>query len=217
MVGIVAVAAVDGGGWTALVAGVLLATYWGRVAKMAWKARKSHAGHALPPEDLGRKLRMLWAPVVGLWVLLPLWMWLGWGPPVIARPLYDSNLVELLGLLLMIAALTGTWRCWKLMGKHWRMGIDPSENNTLLTTGPWAYVRHPIYSLSILLAVGSWLAAPGGPLAAVILAHICLIVWEARREEEHLTKVHGEAYHRYQQVTGALVPRMSKAQTRDVI
>lgn len=205
--------------WPALVVSLVVGFYWARVVKMAWKARASHRGHLLPPEDIGRKLRLLWGPVVALWVALPLLMWLRWGPPIIHAPLIASPAPRIAGAIIVIACLICTWHCWKLMGRHWRMGIDPTEANALLTSGPWGYVRHPIYSLSILMAIGTWLAAPSGVLCAVIATHICFILWEAVREEGHLQKVHGDAYRHYQQRTGMLLPifRRSPAKSGDVI
>lgn len=202
------------GGWPALLAGLILGVYWARVLKMALKARRSHhgghAGHLLPPEQLGRKLRLVWVPVVLLWILLPLLMWGQIGPPVVTRPLHGSQVVAVAGVVVMAAALVTTWACWRRMGRHWRMGIDPGETNALLTSGPWGYVRHPIYSLSILMAGATWLAAPSGPLLPVILVHILLIIWESAREEEHLVRTHGQAYLDYQKLTGRLVPRLKR-------
>lgn len=198
-------------GWTSLAAGLILGVYWARVLKMAHKARSKqrggHAGHLLPPEDLGRKLRLVWVPVVVVWVALPLLMWSQVGPPVVTRPMHRNGVLATVGVMVMAGALVGTWGCWRRMGRHWRMGIDPGEANALLTTGPWGYVRHPIYSLSILMAAATWLAAPSGPLLPVVIAHILLIVWESAREEAHLVRVHKQAYLDYQQITGRLVPK----------
>ena len=65
------------------------------------------------------------------------------------------------------AAFAATWVCWSKMGTSWRMGIDPNERTQLVFTGPYAYVRHPIYALSSLLMICTMAAVPS-PLMMLV-------------------------------------------------
>src|SRR3712207_3743897 len=58
----------------ALIIGLLMAFYWARVLRLAWKEKRrtGRAANLLPPEPLGRALRLVWFPAVGLWIALPL-------------------------------------------------------------------------------------------------------------------------------------------------
>jgi protein-S-isoprenylcysteine O-methyltransferase Ste14 len=99
-------------------------------------------------------------------------------------------------------------RCWKAMGRHWRMGIDPGEQNPLIATGPFACVRHPIYSLSSLMMLATLAAVPSPLMLACGFVHIVLLAWESCREERHMLKVHGNAYAEYRRSVGRFVPRI---------
>lgn len=76
----------------------------------------------------------------------------------------------------------------------------------LITTGPFAVIRHPFYVAYAL----AWLAAPvatHGPfVAAFALGAIGIYVYAARREEQQLEERFGEAYRVYQMGTGMIVP-----------
>ena len=54
--------------------GLIIAAYWMRVLRMARKARQKtgRAANFLPPELVGRTLRVLWIPVVIVWIVHPI-------------------------------------------------------------------------------------------------------------------------------------------------
>jgi protein-S-isoprenylcysteine O-methyltransferase Ste14 len=93
------------------------------------------------------------------------------------------------------------------MGKSWRMGIDPNEKTQLVFTGPFAYVRHPIYGLSQLLMLMTILIVPSPAMLLVGVLHILFMQWEVRREDRYLCSVHGDAYAAYQRKVGRFFPK----------
>jgi protein-S-isoprenylcysteine O-methyltransferase Ste14 len=121
--------------------------------------------------------------------------------------LYALPALQWSAVLVAAGAFIATLVCWKRMGKSWRMGIDPGETTQLIVTGPYAYVRHPIYALSSLLMIASALAVPSVLMIVVALIHCALLQWEARREEQHLLRVHGQPYRDYLSHVGRFVPR----------
>ena len=73
----------------------------------------------------------------GLWILFA-WFWLpgaAWWIALIPVSLAGG------------AATVMTFVCWRRMGRSWHIGIDPGEKLALVSTGPYRYVRHPIYAL----------------------------------------------------------------------
>src|SRR5688572_19912110 len=120
--------------WPALLIGLMIAAYWARVLKLVRKMRK-HAGadaNLVPPEPLGRLLRLVWYPTVGVWILHPLYNGFAFAPPSLLRPPYRNAIVEWAALLVAAAAFAATLICWKRMGKSWRMGINPNERTQLV-------------------------------------------------------------------------------------
>jgi protein-S-isoprenylcysteine O-methyltransferase Ste14 len=194
----------------ALIVGCLMAIYWARVLRLAWKEKRrtGQAANLLPPEPLGRALRLVWFPVIFLWILLPLFasfaVFGGLRPFV---PLYDQPIVAYGALAVAIAAFVATLICWKKMGRSWRMGINPEDKTQLVISGPYAYLRHPIYALSSLLMLCTMAILPSPAMLVMGVLHIALLQWEARREEQYLTRLHGPSYADYAARTGRFVPR----------
>lgn len=195
--------------WPALVVGLMIGAYWARVLKLVRKARRQHGASAnfVPPELLGRILRIIWYPAVGIWILHPLLTSILKNLPAIMRPLYHAPIVQWIALAIAIAAFVATLVCWKKMGKSWRMGINPDEKTQLILSGPYEYVRHPIYALSSLLMLMTLAIVPSPLMIATAACHLLLLQWEARREEQYLVGVHGDAYRSYMSRVGRFVPK----------
>jgi protein-S-isoprenylcysteine O-methyltransferase Ste14 len=189
--------------------GLIVGAYWARVVKLVFKARKQtgRAANFVPPEMVGKILRVIWYPTVILWIVIP---FLTGFAPTLPHPLRLFALpwpLFWLGVLIALTAFIATLFCWKRMGKSWRMGIDPNEKTQLIFTGPYAYVRHPIYALSSLMMLGSVLAVPSILMLVLGAIHLLFLQWEARREEQYLVQLHGPAYESYCRNVGRFLPK----------
>jgi protein-S-isoprenylcysteine O-methyltransferase Ste14 len=196
-----------------LVVGLAVGFYWLRVMQMAarHKRRSGRAANLVPTETTGRWNRLLWTPAIALWVAHPIYVGVARGIPSFFKPLVAVPLGVkwmLSGVVVLCVALTTV--CWKRMGKSWRMGIDPNEKTQLVVTGPYEYVRHPIYALSLTMMVATMLALPSPVMIGCGVVHVVLLVWEAKREERHLTTLHGDTYLRYCSRTGRFVPALAR-------
>ena len=77
-----------------------------------------------------------------------------------------------------------------------------------MSSGPYAWVRHPIYSGLLLAMIGTALARrePRGFLAVILL---WLGFWiKSRMEEGFMLKTFGPEYEEYSRSTGALIQRL---------
>jgi protein-S-isoprenylcysteine O-methyltransferase Ste14 len=201
--------------YPAFLIGMILLTYWLRVLQMVARTHRQTGRDAnfIPPEPLGRWLRIIWVPVVALWVLTPLLTPFIANPPEFLRPfpaLYFNPIASWAAFAVAVAAFVATWVCWQRMGDSWRMGIDPTERTRLVFNGPYAYVRHPIYGLSSLLMLMTMVALPSPLMFIVGVLHLFFLQWEVRREERYLTALHGQAYTDYAAHVGRFLPRMSR-------
>jgi protein-S-isoprenylcysteine O-methyltransferase Ste14 len=111
--------------------------------------------------------------------------------------------------VLCLAGTMFTFVCWRKMGRSWRIGIDPKEKLELVSTGPYRYVRHPIYALRMVINGCAWVMAP--TILVLITAGIdfVLLQIEARREERYMESKHGAEYTKYKNSVGRFVPRPS--------
>ena len=154
-------------------------------------------------------LRLVWVPAVVAWIAHPyLTAFVPQGTlPLVLRDLHSQRMVGLAAAAVGAAALAGTLVCWKRMGKSWRMGINPDEKTQLVVSGPYAYVRHPIYALQSVLALATAVGVPSPVMIGVAVSIVALLQWEARREEKYLGVHHGRAYDEYCRRVGRFVPR----------
>jgi protein-S-isoprenylcysteine O-methyltransferase Ste14 len=95
---------------------------------------------------------------------------------------------------------------WHL-GRNWGMPGSRKEDAALVTSGPYAYIRHPIYTGLILAMLGS--AMGFNVFWALLLLFLGpYFVLSARREEALMLQLFPEQYARYMAQTGMLVPRL---------
>ena len=75
----------------------------------------------------------------------------------------------------------------------------------MVTSGPFCWVRHPLYSTAVvLLLLSPTMTVNRAASIAVSAAHFYL---GSIPEEQKLVEEYGEEYSRYQQVVPRLVPR----------
>ena len=119
----------------------------------------------------------------------------------------DSESVHRMGLALTLAGLAFTVWARIHLGQFWSARVGLKEGHELIQSGPYAWVRHPIYSGILVAVMGSAVVAGDyRALLAVVLVWVALNL-KARREEKLLSEHFGEAFVQYCQRTGALVPK----------
>ena len=202
--------------WPALVVGLILLTYWVRVLQMVRRTKKNvgRAANFIPPELLGRAIRLIWMPAVALWVLVPLFTAFAANLPAFLRPLpavSGNAVLSWTAVAIAVAAFAATSVCWRKMGTSWRMGIDPTERTQLVFNGPYAYVRNPIYGLSSLLMLMTMVVVCSPLMWVVGVLHLLFLQWEVRREEKALVVLHGDAYADYYARVGRFFPKLFRS------
>jgi protein-S-isoprenylcysteine O-methyltransferase Ste14 len=109
-----------------------------------------------------------------------------------------------------LAVLAGALFVWTLrtLGRNLTDTVVTRKEHTLVTTGPYRWVRHPFYSAAALLTLASTLVAASGFLLVAGGLIFLLLVKRTRREEANLLSRFGDDYRNYMQRTGRFVPRL---------
>ncbi len=115
----------------------------------------------------------------------PIWQWVGLG-------------LCLTGFLFAIWARL-------YLGGNWGIPMSLREQHELVTSGPYARVRHPIYSGLMLAGLGTVLALGMQWLPVVVLVG-AFFVLSARTEEKMLSGQFPDAYPPYRRRTKMLIP-----------
>ena len=93
----------------------------------------------------------------------------------------------------------------RYLGGNWGIPMSLRQDHELVTSGPYAHVRHPIYSGLMLSGLGTVLALGPLWLAVVVIAGV-FFVYSARTEERMLREQFPQAYPAYQARTRMLIP-----------
>jgi protein-S-isoprenylcysteine O-methyltransferase Ste14 len=130
-----------------------------------------------------------------------------------AKPLraLSGDGADAIGIALVCAGIAMTLFAQLAMGDDWRIGVDPGERTELVTHGPFALVRNPIYAAMIPSFLGlALLAANIVTLAGALLLIAALEVQTRLVEEPHLATVHGDVYADYAARVGRFAPALGR-------
>ena len=126
--------------------------------------------------------------------------------PLAWRAFPPSEIAAAVGLALTIGGISfALWARFYLKG-NWSAMVALKEDHTLIRTGPYAIVRHPIYTGLLLAMLGTAIAVGElGCFLGVILAFAGWIA-KARMEECFLLQQFGGTYSQYSHHVKALIP-----------
>jgi protein-S-isoprenylcysteine O-methyltransferase Ste14 len=123
----------------------------------------------------------------------------------------NRNAVNYAGAALALSGLALTLYAQGAMGESWRIGVSDDEQTTLVTTGPFASVRNPIFgamlptSLGLVLVLPNWVSITG--FAALVAA---LELQTRFVEEPYLLRVHARQYSDYAARAGRFIPLIGR-------
>jgi len=109
-------------------------------------------------------------------------------------------------VILLITGLMIAIVARRTLAKNWSGAVALKEDHELITTGPYQYVRHPIYTGMLLMILGTALslATLGAGIGfLIILAGVLL---KLKQEEALLTQHFAQSYLSYKKRTSTLIP-----------
>jgi protein-S-isoprenylcysteine O-methyltransferase Ste14 len=187
--------------------------YYGRKTK----THKTIAGAmeklktAIAEEDMGTGFKIITAiiTVIGAaglilyllsppwwtWTIIPLGEWIQWSGVVMA-------LVPIFFLI---------W-VHRHLDKQWSIALELREDHKLITTGPYRYVRHPMYLGVFTYTIGLMMIS----LDVLVILLFAFTIWvnyrRIPREEQMLIQEFGDEYLEYIKRSGRLLPKLRRDQ-----
>jgi protein-S-isoprenylcysteine O-methyltransferase Ste14 len=123
----------------------------------------------------------------------------------------DGAVAQAVGAAIAIGGIAGTLLAQAAMGTAWRIGVDHAERTELVTRGPFAVVRNPIFAAMLPTSAGLVLLVPNAVALAGFAALVAALQIQTRWvEEPYLLAVHGETYSRYARRVGRFVPGLGR-------
>jgi len=131
---------------------------------------------------------------------------LAWVSSLRVPPALDP-VVFFIGVSCIVAGSILRRYCWRLLGASFTGDVRARPDQPIVTTGPYAFVRHPSYTAGILmntgigLALGSWAST-----AVLAAAAIAVYAYRIAVEERTLLAVVGEPYRQFISTRRRLIP-----------
>ena len=112
-----------------------------------------------------------------------------------------------LSVIFLAAAAVLSWTGTGALGKQWRFDAGLDADHQLVTTGPYRFIRHPIYCSMLCLGLGIGFMVTPWPL--LLLSTSLLVAGteiRVRIEDSLLASRFGEGFRQYRESVPAYVP-----------
>jgi protein-S-isoprenylcysteine O-methyltransferase Ste14 len=141
-----------------------------------------------------------------LWLSIILYMinhaWMAWSSMPLPAWLRWSGVGFMLGCVALL-----TWTL-PALGTNLTDTVVTREHHTLVTRGPYRWVRHPFYVAMALVTVGAALTAANWFIFVSGAVVFALLAVRSRVEEEQLAARFGDPYREYKKRTGRFLPKV---------
>jgi protein-S-isoprenylcysteine O-methyltransferase Ste14 len=144
------------------------------------------------------------AAIIGLAIIPGIYVFTGF--PLSADYLL-SPLSVVIGAALYVAAMWIFRRTHKELGKNWSISLEIREKHELISAGPYALIRHPMYTSFLLMALGqafllaNWFVGLAGLVGFAILFFL-----RVDKEEQMMLEFFGPQYRDYMNRTKRIIP-----------
>jgi len=185
---------------TLLAAALSVSAYYRHRAEQASEEKISWREEGLPTIIALRSSGLALLLSVMAYLLNPRWMewsslslpaWLRWS-----------------GAGLGAATLPLTYWVFRSLGKNITPTVETRENHELVTSGPYRWVRHPLYSVGTSFFVSLSLVAANWFIGLGSLSGLAMLLVRLPKEEAKLIERFGDEYREYMRRTGRLFPRL---------
>ena len=120
------------------------------------------------------------------------------------------------GAGLGLVSVPPSWWVFSSLGRNVSETVLTKSDHALVTTGPYRWIRHPLYATggALFVAVGL-MAASWFILGLACLAVVLIRIVVVPLEEQALVEKFGDGYELYTKRTGAMAPRLLEAPPGD--
>jgi protein-S-isoprenylcysteine O-methyltransferase Ste14 len=135
----------------------------------------------------------LLSPPWWTWTFIPLGEWIQW-----------------LGIVMALVPIFFLVWVHRHLDKQWSLALEIQEDHKLITTGPYRYVRHPMYLGIFTYTMGLMMIS----LDVLVILFFAFSIWvnyrRIPREEQMLIQEFGDEYLEYIKRSGILMPRFRR-------
>ena len=149
-------------------------------------------------EHLSQSFGLLFAIVAAfLLPYLPIFQFLNFAP---VNPVVSS-----IGVILCAAGMAFLVWARQHLGRNWSQTVSTKEGQELVTSGPYRYVRHPMYTGGLIACIGSAIVAGGAWIFLLVILG-AIFLWRVGAEDRLMAQQFPTEYPDYKKRTKALIP-----------
>lgn len=137
---------------------------------------------------------------IALYVLFPSWFF--WSQ------LPFPSWLRWIGVALGIVTLPLLVWIGRTLGRHVSSSLEIKKDHSLVTSGPYGRVRHPMYTVYFTFNSAMVLVSTNWLLILLIIIGLFLLYWRIKAEEQMMLDQFGDEYRIYMKSTGRLLPKV---------
>ncbi len=118
--------------------------------------------------------------------------------------------LRLFGVFLSFGGILTLVLTHRALGIHWSTTLQFKEDHSLITTGPYGFIRHPMYTSLHIIFIGLAIVSSFWPLWILVLLMTVFFVRIARIEEDMMIDEFGDEYVSYIERTGRYLPKLRR-------
>lgn len=148
--------------------------------------------------DLGQSFGLMYALVAAFALpYVPILSFVNYAP--VSLPL------SIVGLVVFFAGAAFFVAARQQLGRNWSQVVASKEEQALVTSGPYAVVRHPMYFGGTVMCLGAAIVV-GGAFLCMLVTLLPIFIWRVGAEDKLMTQQFPADYPKYMQRTKALIP-----------
>jgi protein-S-isoprenylcysteine O-methyltransferase Ste14 len=181
---------------------ILIITFFVIRAPSVRSASKTEKGEEKKPTRERFLVLLNFVGMIGLPILYILTPWLDYFAYTF------PDIVRLFGIAFFFIGLILLVWVHRTLGKHWSMVLKLGEEHSLITTGPYLKVRHPMYTYFYIMTISTALISANLFVGAFgVIAWTLHYSFRVGDEEDLMLEQFGEEYEEYMKRTGRLLPK----------
>ena len=117
------------------------------------------------------------------------------------------SFVQIIGGIFMLGSLPILFWVHHSLGSYFSARLELQEDHQIIQTGPYQWIRHPMYTVGFLYLIGAGLLTGSWIILLIPTLSFALLVFSRVSDEEKMLVEHfGADYQDYMQKTGRFLP-----------